>query len=311
MRSRAAAFLLWATAFFCIVLLFVGDGKFGVRSLDRIWDLGHLPAFGLFAYLLVTRWKNLARRPFAQRLLMALAMIAASGWSIEMLQLLVGRTFSWLDLRKDLLGAATAIVFWAPARQHLAQRALLGFKILLLGLVLWEAAAAGRALVDEAVAWRQFPLLSGLETPFERDRWSGNAGFFIDRRMHSQGETALRVELGTDIYSGVGMDYFPRDWRHHGFLCIDLFNPEPEPIALTCRVNDTAHNRRGYRYEDRFNRTYHLNPGWQTLEIPLEDIRSGPRERAMQMDQINGFMLFAERLPRPRTIYIDNVRLQP
>lgn len=310
-RSRTAAFLLWATAVFCIVLLFAGDGKFGVRSLDRLWDLGHLPAFGLFAYLLVTRWKNLARRPFPQRLLMALAVIAASGLAIEMLQLLVGRTFSWLDLRKDLLGAATAIVFWTPARQHLAQRTSLGFKLLLIGWVLWEAASAGRALVDEALAWRQFPLLSGLETPFERDRWSGNAGFFIDRRIHSQGETALRVELGTDVYSGVGMDYFPRDWRHHGFLCIDLFNPEPEPIALTCRVNDTAHNRSGNRYEDRFNRIFHLTAGWQTIAIPLEEIRTAPQERAMQMDAIDNFMLFAIRLPRPRIIYIDNVRLEP
>jgi hypothetical protein len=78
---------------------------------------------------------------------------------------------------------------------------------------------------------------------------------------------------------------------------------------LTCRVNDNEHNRRGYHYEDRFNRTYHINPGWRTITIPLEEIRTAPGQRPMQMEQIDNFAIFAIRLPRPRTIYIDNVRL--
>ena len=82
-------------------------------------------------------------------------------------------------------------------------------------------------------------------------------------------------------------------------------------MDLTCRVNDTGHERRGNRYEDRFNRTYRLNPGWQTIAIPLEEIRGAPKERPMQMEAIDNVMLFAIRLPRPRTIYIDNVRLVP
>ena len=90
---------------------------------------------------------------------------------------------------------------------------------------------------------------------------------------------------------------------------VDGKAPEPEPIDLTCRVNDTAHNHRGYHYEDRFNRTYHLNPGWQTITIPLEEIRNAPRQRPMQMEAIDNFAIFAIRLTRPRTIYIDNVRL--
>ncbi|MFZ1987120.1 MAG: VanZ family protein, partial [Desulfatitalea sp.] len=293
MRSRTAAFLLWATAIICIILLFAGEGKFGVRSLDRLWDLGHLPAFGLFAYLLVTRWKVLARRPFAQQLLIALLLMGAFGWTVEILQLLVGRTFSWLDLRKDLLGASTALAFGAPGPKGLKNYGRAALKTVVVALILLEAAPMARACIDEFIAWRQFPVLSDFETPFERERWSGSAHFEIDRSIHRLGDASLRVDLGTETYSGAGMNFFPRDWRGQRFLCIELYNPDLDPIVLTCRVNDKAHNQRGYHYADRFNRAFTLDPGWHTLEIPIETIRDAPQGRAMDLDDIDSFMLFA------------------
>ncbi len=311
MAFRRPVILLWMAALVFGVLLFAGDGRFESRSLDRLWDLGHLPAFALFTYLLVTHWQPLARRPFGAQMLAAIGIMAFLGWSVEVIQLYVGRTFSWLDLRKDLLGVCLGLVFCAPRRKELARSVHLGLMVLLVAWVMWEAAPAGRALADESIARRQFPLLSGLETPFERERWSGDAPYFIARSVHHQGEASLRAELGTDRYSGVALEYFPRDWRGYAFLKIDLFNPEPEPIALTCRVNDRAHDLRGYRYEDRFNRSFQIVSGWQTISIPLEEIRTAPAQREMQMDDIANLAIFAVRLPRPRTVYIDNVRLAP
>ncbi|MBI5896507.1 MAG: VanZ family protein, partial [Desulfobacterales bacterium] len=161
MNSRHTAFLMWAAVLLCAALFFLGDGRYELRSLNRLWDLGHLPAFALFAYMLVTRWPKLARRSFVTQLLVVLGVMALLGWSIELLQLCVGRTFSWLDLRKDLVGAAIGLVFCAPGRKELSQGVHLGLKIVLVGLILWEAAPAGRALLDETIARRQFPLLSG------------------------------------------------------------------------------------------------------------------------------------------------------
>lgn len=311
MPVRRPVLLPWMVALVCGVLLFAGDGRTEARSLDRLWDLGHLPAFALFTCLLVTHWRPLARRPFGIQMLMAIGLMAFFGWSVEVIQLHMGRTFSWLDLRKDLLGACLGLVFCAPGRKELSRPLRLGLMLLLAAWVVWEAVPAGRALLDEHTARRQFPLLSGLETPFERDRWAGDARYFIDRSVHYQGKASLRVELGTDHYSGVALHYFPRDWRGYAFLRIDLFNPESEPLALTCRVNDREHDRRGYRHEDRFNRSFQIASGWQTISIPLEEIRTAPAERLMQMDDVDNLMIFAIRLPRPRTLYIDHVRLSP
>ncbi|MBI5552544.1 MAG: hypothetical protein HY911_13640 [Desulfobacterales bacterium] len=311
MISRTTAFLLWAAVLVCAALFFLGDGQYGVRSLNRLWDLGHIPAFGLFAYMLVSRWKKLATSRLGTQLLVVLGAMALLGLGIELIQLRIGRMFSWLDLRKNMIGAALGLFCCAPAAKELPKALHWGLKFVLIGLVLWEAAPVGRALFDEIVAGRQFPLLSGLETPFERERWSGDAQYFVQRRVYSQGRASLGVALGTEMYSGVSLNYFPRDWRGFTFLSIDVFNPEPEPIDLTCRVNDTEHNRRGYHYTDRFNRTYRFEPGWRTITIALEEIRNAPEQRPMQMEQIDNFAIFAVRLARPRTIYIDNVRLVP
>ena len=311
MSSRKTVFLLWVATLVFAALFFLGEGRFGLRSLDGFWDLGHLAAFALFAYMLVTRSKRLSRSPFLTQLIVALGILALVGLSIELLQLCVGRTFSWLDLSKDLVGTAIGIVFCAPERKKLPQKFHLGLKLICIGLVLWEAFPFGRDFLDETIARRQFPLLSGLETPFERGRWSGGAQYFVDRSVHHQGRASLRVVLGTEEYSGVALDYFPRDWRGYAFLSFDILNPGSEPIDLTCRVNDTVHQLRGNHYEDRFNRTYRFNPGWQTVRISLEEIRKTPRERSMNMEAIDNFAIFAIRLPRPRTIYIDNVRLDP
>jgi len=309
MIPRYTGYLLWAAVTLCAALFFLGDGQYGLRSLNRLWDLGHIPAFGLFAYMLVTRWKRLAASRFGTQLLVVLGGMALLGLGIELVQLRIGRMFSWLDLRKNMIGAAMGLLCCAPAAKELPKALHWGLKFVFIALVLWEAAPVGRALFDEIAARRQFPLLCGLETPFERERWSGDGRYFVQHQVYSQGRASLGVVLGTDTYSGVALSYFPRDWRGYTFLSIDVFNPDPEPLDLTCRVNDTAHNHRGYHYEDRFNRTYHLNPGWQTIAIPLEEIRNAPRQRPMQMAAIDNFAIFAIRLPRPRTIYIDNVRL--
>ena len=58
------------------------------------------------------------------------------------------------------------------------------------------------------------------------------------------------------------------------------------------------------------NRSFSILQGWQSISIPLDQVKTAPENRQMDLRQIQGVGIFAVRLPRPRTLYIDNVKLR-
>ena len=92
-------------------------------------------------------------------------------------------------------------------------------------------------------------------------------------------------------------------------LVITLFNPSTEPLALTLRINDVAHDRSEHAYNDRYNTRLILEPGFNTFTRNLADIENAPADRTMDMSQIRRMGLFAVRLPEPRTVYLSDLRL--
>lgn len=58
------------------------------------------------------------------------------------------------------------------------------------------------------------------------------------------------------------------------------------------------------------NRSFSILQGWKTITIPLDQVKTAPEDRQMDMRQIQGVGIFAVRLPRPRTLYIDDIKLR-
>jgi hypothetical protein len=63
------------------------------------------------------------------------------------------------------------------------------------------------------------------------------------------------------------------------------------------------------RFQDRFNRRYTIQPGWNRIHIPLLDAQQAPEGRAMDLSAVMAVGLFATRLERPRTVFLDDIRL--
>ena len=59
-------------------------------------------------------------------------------------------------------------------------------------------------------------------------------------------------------------------------------------FVITCRVHDRQHTLGLELYNDRFNRSYPLNPGWNRISINIEDISTAPQTRPMDLSQIQG-----------------------
>jgi hypothetical protein len=164
------------------------------------------------------------------------------------------------------------------------------------------------AFSDEFISYRQFPILSNFETPFEITRWEGK-NISIDKTVKYTGKASMRVELNTDTYSGISLQYFEEDWRDYKYLYFSIFNPEPDSLSMTCRIHDKKHTNGIQAYEDRFNQGFVVNQGWNTIKMDLNDVRHAPHTREMDMDQIISIGIFATRLPNPRIVYIDDVKL--
>lgn len=292
------------------VFIFVGaPDLLDTRSAQRAWDLGHL-LFFLFATLAWLRWdRNGAHWSNLRTWAFTLMVVNLTGLLIEGAQHVLGRDASASDLFLDNVGAVVALAFFARCKD-----APTNLKVVLRGmavaLLVWSLVPFFAALSDEFSASRSFPMLSDFETPFQLSRWESDVVLSFENDTVRKGDGALRVPLSTARYSTASLQYFPGDWSGTSLLAASVFNPDREPLELVIRVHDRWHDEHGMRYDDRFNRRFVISTGWNDLEIPVSDIASAPRERSMDLTKIEGLSFFSVELPRPRTIFIDQVELR-
>lgn len=305
--SRHQIGLVLPPAVLCVVLLFVGGpGPDALRSVRFAWLAGHLVCFALWSYLYLAWRGHLAVwRQWFEVTLFCLVV----GGAVELLQGQTGREPSWQDLYHDLLGGWLVLVFYGQhhRRWSLFRGLLIQFPVVVLtALALLPLA---RAVVDDLIAYRQFPLLSGFETPFEHTRWIGKSTRQIASTIAHTGEGALQVTLSAGRYPGVFLQYFPADWRSYAALSLRVYHPGSDELELHLRIHDQAHRLSGNAHGDRYNRSVTLQPGWNHLVTPLTAVADAPRDRSFDLQRVAGVGLFAVYLDEPQVIYLDEVRL--
>lgn len=305
--NRIQTFLLLPPALVCAVLLFVGGpGPDSLRSVRYGWVAGHLFCFALWGYLYLSWRGQISLR--RQLLEVALLCLLVGGLT-EFFQSLVGREPSWQDVYHDVLGGLLAVMMLSPQRKQLSAAARLLCQLPLLLLLVWGLLPLFRAVVDDFISWQQFPLLSGFETPFEKNRWGGKSRRRIDQDVVFSGRKSLRVELIAGRYPGVFLNHFPSDWRGYNELRMHLYNPNAVTLELHLRIHDQLHRTFDNLHRDRFNTQVELAPGWNRVLVALPEVVNSPRERELDLQRVAGVGLYAVSLDHPQIIYIDEVRL--
>lgn len=303
MHSRVTGALLACGT----VLLFLWEpGDAWPLSVQRLWDCGHLIYFALFSLALL-QIPAITRATPGQRWLAVLAISLLAGALIEVLQLYTHRDASLDDVGRDVAGSLLLLAYspgpGIPARPRILLRTAAAILLLIL------LSPLARSLVDETIARQQFPLLAGFETPFELERWKPQPGLRITSLPDRATDHVLDIPLTTTHYSGIELDYFPRDWRSYNYLQFDMYNPESAPLWITCRIHDEEHEQGTQDHDDRYNLRFRLEAGWNHIGIDLQDVAGAPAQRTMDMARIRAIGFFATDLPHPRRIYLDNLRL--
>lgn len=304
--TRIVFFLL------CIIFplfFFGGPGYHSARSFKEAWNLGHILFFFPATWLAIKFFLLDKRQEGSWKFfLLVFATVLVVGIGIELLQgIMGGRSVDPLDVCRNQLGSCAAFVFTGvlPVSRTMLRFLRAGVVVLLL-LAVWPLYPALR---DEYTARNQFPLLADFETPYELGRWQSRHRIYRQQDIVRHGRYGLRVQLSTAKYSGTGLFYFPNDWSKFNWLHFSVYNPENETLALHCRIHDDKHGQHGRVFEDRFHKRFILQPGWNDLSVSLEEVRTAPSTRLMDMTSIEGFGLFVVRQQRTHVLYLDNIYL--
>lgn len=291
------------------ILFFVGGPNYhSSRHFKALWNIGHIIYFALFPLFIRSHIKKWPER-FSSQAILILTITLILGLLIELIQGSFQRTPDIDDLIRNMIGALVGISFLPPGRKAFPPKTIRCLQIFATALVILQFYPIIIAFADEYIARNQFPLLSGFETPFELQRWTGNADFTTDQTIHHSGQCLMKATLKTTRYSGVALKYFPENWDGYTHFQFSIYNPSTQAISLTCRIHDKIHTHGAQEYRDRFNRTYELPQGWNTVSINLADVRNAPADRQMDMHHITGVSIFATALENPRVVYIDDVKI--
>ncbi|MEE3169834.1 MAG: succinyl-CoA synthetase subunit beta [Pseudomonadota bacterium] len=285
--------------------LFIGGPDWASGPLLRsAWNLGHLVLFALLT-LAIGPWRWLR----GWRLWVSVtAVLLGLGLVIELIQSSHGRDLDGHDLLRNLIGSWLVLagrpLLYREAPATPGERLMAGIVALLLCL---ELGATGVVAARQWQVHQQLPLLYDFGRDNPAPFWGGNP--VLSRQHTVEHPYSLRLDLGTALYSGVTLHNLPSDWRGYDRLAITLFNPDPESLTMTLRINDVAHDRGTNAYGDRFNTQLTLAPGLNTFELTLQEVASAPRQRRMDMDRIRRLGLFAVQLPAPRSVFLLDLRL--
>lgn len=273
------------------------------------YDSLHVPVFGLIA---ISIYSILVGR-LAWRSCALIAFVSACGLGLlsEAAQIVTSRDASLKDLAADCLGAAGFLAVYLalrpPQPAPVQRRALYaGTGILILGFALAPLIHVSAAYIERNL---QRPEIASFDGRFGRLLTRvQNADYQVVRG--SGGDPAFaRIVLGSGPWPGIAFhDVWP-DWTKNESLVIALEVEGTDELDIHLRVHDVEH-RETSAFVDRFNRSYKLMPGDHELRVALTDLREAPRDRSMNLAEIDELIIFSDASNAGRSFRIHNIYLE-
>lgn len=261
-------------------------------------DAAHAPVFGALALIVLGLIPDSVRG--ASRTTIAFVVTVLAGIGVEWFQGVIGRDASWSDVWTDTLGAACALsaAAWWQARNTgnrpplASRRSGLAVAIVAGGLIMLPIGEAALAYARRAAL---FPVVAEYSSPLDRYFMEAQ-GVRVETRPlpapwgRSGDPLSLLLHVTGGEFPGITHMEPQPDWSGYRLLQIDVTNPADEPLLLTLRVHDAAHDQ---QYADRFNRTFEIPARSRELQsIALEEIEQGPEARTLDLGKVAGLIVF-------------------
>jgi len=321
-RGLSAAALPGAGILALLLLLAFGrppDDSFFWRT---VFDLGHVPLFGVIGLLTLWIVRHVAAPHAGEWAQVVLALLATGVLSLltEIAQIgQPGRQAEVGDAINNLTGAVCFVAIAAALRPgpwraageagKAASRLVLAAAVLALAIafsplatVAWSYAARNSkfpVVAELGAAW-QAPLTSAPSAQLERvdppDGWEDMKGRIV-----------TRVRFLDSPWPGVTVREPWPDWSGYGRLRFRVWSDMPDPVQLNVRIDDGVRTR---AFKDRYDGSVIVVPGANDFSIPLETVRRAPKERQMDLGRVSQFFFFTSRPERPLELYFSDVWLE-
>ncbi|UCF67081.1 MAG: hypothetical protein JSV80_15060 [Acidobacteriota bacterium] len=283
----------------------------------ELFNLGHVWVYG-GAALVWLAWRRRHRRALAARdfLVVGIGMVGL-GVALEALQIAGPRDASLGDVVFDAAGVLVAFLvavsFDARTVSGSTRRPrrwmFLSLAALLLAATMLPLARTSWFYWQQA---RQFPLLYGFDEDWERSFLGArDAQIRLVPAPSAWQRTgaghAARVTFYPANYPSLHLEEPRGDWRGWRSLALDVYAEQDQPPDLHVRIDDRWHDQ---TYDDRFTGRISLRRGFQRVRVDLDEVRSAPRTRELDMSAITDVILFLVEPPAPVTLWVDNIRLE-
>jgi len=145
------------------------------------------------------------------------------------------------------------------------------------------------------------------DTGLDQLHWKCHTLFSLSGEHVTHGVNSLRLEVYPSAYPGLAPILVTHDWRRYQTFSFDIYNPGDEKTSIAVRIDD----KKDYPdYEDRYNKSFILEPGANHLTIPLNTLITSATRRPLDLATISRFLIFMVSPQKKYVLYIDYIRLQ-
>ncbi len=311
MRSESRI-LIRVLALVGAVWLLGGLPSADTRLWDAIYDAGHAPLFGFVALCILSLLRiMLPGKPWPRLYLFAFAMATALGAATELAQFFGPRDADLGDFFRNAAGAAAFLTFrWVLDKGRGGMRVVAS--VLATALLLAVFAPVAVRMADYRARDNSFPVLYECEARWERTfvlpvAASLEPGFLPAGFGEPAGRRSGRWRLYARPWPGLLIKEPVPDWTGYRAIRFEIWSGLDRPVPMTLMAEDRRHHPgSGDRARVRFT----VEPGRNAIRIGLDEIRSAPPSRPLEMDQVALLMLYTKSPEEPLTLWIDSIRLE-
>lgn len=232
----------------------------------------------------------------------------------EILQGSYGRKSSWFDFALDITGASIAALLYI-ARFNTKKRIK---TICFVGIVCLSCFAIfepAKYKIAEINRDKKFPIIADFENiwlnmlifaHYEADIYFVDAPVDWREKHHNGYEKVAKIVFNQGIWPGIYFQNLNSDWQSYEFVSFEIFNPYKETLFLRMKIQDRQHNNMG---EDRFKQRLTIKPGANMFNISLDEVKSAPKGREMNLDDISMMVIYQNKPKQAFELYFDNFKL--
>lgn len=151
-------------------------------------------------------------------------------------------------------------------------------------------------------------ILFDFESDSELDRfhWECHTLFSLSDEHAVHGKKSLKLELFPSDYPGLTPMLASNNWRGYKVFSFDVYSAQQKVIPLTIRIDD---NKNYPDYPDRYNKTFYLQPGANTISVPINMLITSGTNRKLNLKTIYSVLIFTAKPNKKVVLYFDYIRL--